>query len=319
MLDTFFKGWDPAYLASQDGQRDIEDLVFRRYDECLTAIVPWIERHMPLKGRTVVEIGCGAGCSTSAIARLAAHVHGYDIDARAIDAARRRTAALKQTNITLHLHPPQDIIEALNNHAGADAILLYAVLEHQTIPERLEAIRACWDLLAPGGLMIVVETPNRLAYFDPHTALLPFFFQLPEQLAIQYAARSPRAPFVQSMADELKLSEARAVESLARWGRGVSFHEFELALGDLSSLVIGDGYDPEILKIRPIHTPERCLYTYWKHANIQAPVGFVRQDLDLILRKPGGPAMQVRERELPIHELGDPLPPLPPKRHWWSR
>ena len=321
MLDTFFRGWDAAHMASPDGQSDIDAIVFRRYDECLNVFIPWIERHMSLNGRRMVELGCGAGSGTSAFARYVNVIDGYDIDGVAIEAGRRRAAILGQQNIRFHLHRPQDVIAAVKaNHAdGVDAVLLYAVLEHQTVPERLETIRACWDLLVPGGLMAVLETPNRLSLFDPHTALLPFFSMLPAELAVRYASRSPRETFVQTIAAELSASEARAIESLARWGRGVSYHEFEVALGDLSGLVVADGFDPEILSIRPVVLPERCMFTYWRHAKITAPIGFVRQDLDLILKKPGGtPAPTTQPRELPISVLCDP--PMPePKPNWWAR
>jgi 2-polyprenyl-3-methyl-5-hydroxy-6-metoxy-1,4-benzoquinol methylase len=322
MLDTFFRGWDAAYLSSPQGQRDIEDLVFRRYDECANVIVPWIERHLSLAGRAVVEVGCGAGCSTSAIARFAASVDGYDIDGVGIEAARTRASILGQENVTVHLAQSQDVLPAIRSahSGGVDVVLLYAVLEHQTVGERLETIRACWDLLRPGGLLVVVETPNRLVYFDPHTSLMPFFSMLPAELAVRCAGSSPRKSFAESMASGLAASESSAVESLARWGRGVSYHEFEVALGDLTSLVVGDGYDPEIISIRPITFAERCLFTYWNHAGVRAPIGFVRQDLDLIFRKPGGPVRPVRERPQPIHALCDPPPDPPPSvRKWWSR
>jgi S-adenosylmethionine-dependent methyltransferase len=320
LLDTFFRGWHAGHLASPAGEKDIETITHLRYDWCIKRVVPWISRHLPLEGRTVVEVGCGAGSSTSAIAHFAASVDGYDIDSNAVEGARRRAAILGQDNVRVHLIKPGELIPAMRaqHPNGADVVLLYAVLEHQTIPERLETIRACWDLLAPGGLMVVVDTPNRLIYFDGHTALLPFFSMLPAELAIHYAAFSPREMLVQSIGDALKQSESTALNSMTRWGLGVSYHEFQVALGDLTDLVVGDGYDPEIFSDRPVSLAERCLYTYWKHPGVNAPVGFARELLDLIFRKPdSAPAPPRCERILPIDVLLE-APQSPAVRKWWQ-
>jgi 2-polyprenyl-3-methyl-5-hydroxy-6-metoxy-1,4-benzoquinol methylase len=305
LRETYFHGWDSSFLTSEQGKNDIADQVHRRYDHCSEKIVPWIERHLPMAGRTVVEIGCGAGSSTSGIAWYAGAVHAYDIDVQSVEAAKRRAQILGQENISFYALPPNELLEqARKNHPAqtVDVAVLYAVLEHQTVPERLETLKSCWDMLSPGGLLVIIETPNRLAFFDYHTALLPFFHMLPPELAVQYAAKSPRPTFPESMRQALAISEETAIEKLARWGRGVSYHEFELALGDLARLVVGDGYDPEILCIKSISVSERCLYTYWIQSGMTVPVGFVRQDLDLILRKPdpAGPPQQAK-RPVPVH------------------
>jgi SAM-dependent methyltransferase len=319
MLETYFLGWDAAHMASAAGESDVLNIVHRRYESCVRCIVPWIERHGPLAGRTVVEIGCGSGSSTSAIAHFAGLVDGYDILPGSVEAARRRAEILGQTNIRLHALAPKEIMPtARREHPlGADVVLLYAVLEHQTVPERLETIRDCWDLLRDGGLLVVAETPNRLTYFDGHTSELPFYSMLPDEVALRYAGRSPRPEFIKSM--EQARAGPNPGEALARWGRGVSYHEFELALGDLRDLVVGDGYDPEIVGLRPIGIEERCLYTYWLHAKVGAPVGFVRDELYLILRK-GGVQSPRPERTIPLRPFVDEPPPAPPPpRRWWQR
>jgi 2-polyprenyl-3-methyl-5-hydroxy-6-metoxy-1,4-benzoquinol methylase len=302
LRETYFRGWDQGFLASEQGRNDLADQVHRRYDHCSEKIVPWIERHLALRGKRVVEIGCGAGSSTSGLAWHAGVVEAYDIDAQSVDAAKRRAQILGQENINFYALPPAALLEqARRNHpAGtADVAVLYAVLEHQTVGERLETLKSCWEMLSPGGLLVIIETPNRLAFFDYHTALLPFFHMLPPEVAVRYAECSPRSTFPESMRQALAVSEETAIEKLTRWGRGVSYHEFELALGDLEGLVVGDGYDPEILSIKGISVSERCLYTYWVAAGIKAPVGFVRQDLDLILRKPGGNSEVVKRPARP--------------------
>lgn len=100
--------------------------------------------------------------------------------------------------------------------------------------------------------------------------------------------------------------QASANLLLARWGLGVSFHEFEAALGDLSPLVAADGFDPPLCEVMPLTLEERLLFTYWTARGVTAPIGFVRENLFAILRKPGG------SRPAPIERgLSAPLRPLP--------
>ncbi len=113
-------------------------------------------------------------------------------------------------------------------------IIFWAVLEHMTIDERLGAIRSGWSRLGSGGLFTVVETPNRLWPLDGHTSLLPYFSWLPYELAYRYSTRSDRAGFGDRYTD----GEGAEMEHFLRRGHGVSFHEFDLALGDHRQLPV---------------------------------------------------------------------------------
>jgi S-adenosylmethionine-dependent methyltransferase len=103
-----------------------------------------------------------------------------------------------------------------------------------TYEERLLAIKASYDLIKKGGHVVVVETPNRLWYRDSHTSLENFFHWLPDKMAMDYAKFTSREYFnsaFNNRSDESLLS-------LARWGRGVSFHEFAIALGDAKKVKV---------------------------------------------------------------------------------
>ena len=104
------------------------------------------------------------------------------------------------------------------------------MLEHLTIPERLEALRVARDVVRDDGVIVVVETPNRLVDIDTHTSLLPFFDQLPVELALEYADRSPRLEFRDDIAAARASEPDGGATRLARWATGASFHEFELDL-----------------------------------------------------------------------------------------
>jgi S-adenosylmethionine-dependent methyltransferase len=77
-----------------------------------------------------------------------------------------------------------------------------------------------------------VETPNRLWYLDSHTSYLPYFGWLPDELALQYSRFSPRDTIRRLPSEPAE----RGLRDLRRSGRGVSFHEFDLAIAPTSGL-----------------------------------------------------------------------------------
>ncbi len=307
--DTFFANVTPGFLDTPEGSLALDAQTMGRFNEVLATIIPWVGRHTDLAAADIIEIGCGAGASTAAFAAFSRHIHGYDIDEPGIRAAEARARILNLDNCDLTLIAPQDLLPraAADHPHGVDIILCYAVLEHQTLPERLDTLRRCWSLLKDGGLLVVADTPNRLTYSDHHTSFLPFFHMLPHELALAYAHKSPRDSLWPSLEASVAKGEAAATEHLIRWGRGVSYHEFELALGTsppLTDLVVGDGYDPEILATKGITLEERLLYTYAKAKNLRVPPAFFRESLDVILRKGGKPInAPIDHRPLPVHPL----------------
>jgi S-adenosylmethionine-dependent methyltransferase len=121
------------------------------------------------------------------------------------------------------------VTEVLEKLEGSrfDVVVFYASLEHMTLEERGTAMRQAWQLLAPGDLWCVVDTPNRLWYHDGHTSMLPYFHWLPDDLAFAYSRRSPRAGFRECY----RVPDTDSRLHFQRRGRGVSYHELELALG----------------------------------------------------------------------------------------
>jgi SAM-dependent methyltransferase len=265
-----------------------------RFDAAATNLIPWIEQVCPLAGKTVLEYGCGMGFVSRAFAARAARHIGFDIDAAAVDLAGDVLAYAGLENSELHVSPPETITAEVERFAGVvDVFLLYAVLEHLTVPERLDVLSLARRVVRRDGVIVVCEAPNRLIDFDHHTAQMPYFSQLPDDLALHYARRSDRPDFTNAMARAGSRGEAAARDALARWGRGVSYHEFELAFGDLRRHVIASNYDPLLMGVRPVQPDEQRLARgLAEHRPDLAPV-FGRYWLDLILSPvavPGPPA-----------------------------
>jgi 2-polyprenyl-3-methyl-5-hydroxy-6-metoxy-1,4-benzoquinol methylase len=223
-------------------------------------LIPWIEQYFPLKGRSVFEYGCGSGPVSCAVAAQAGHHVGIDIDQAEIELGRSQISARGLENVDLVYSSVDEIFaETARLAEGVDVFLFYAVLEHMTIAERLEVLEIARQVVHPDGIIVVTELPNRLIPYDGHTSQLPFFAQLPDELAIDYYRFSQRDDFVSSMDAASQRGPGDARESLARWGRGMSFHEFELVFGDLRKHVVASNYDELLMPVRTVSPEELTL------------------------------------------------------------
>jgi 2-polyprenyl-3-methyl-5-hydroxy-6-metoxy-1,4-benzoquinol methylase len=297
LLETYFK-WHPIDDSSSEADlRHVHDHVRGRFDGCRRWFMPWLRRALDLNNSGVVEIGCGTGSTTAALALDAREVEAYDIAGDSVEAARRRMQIMGLTNVGFHQYDPDSMLAGLRERHSpqtVDCFVLFAVLEHQLVQERLDTLQTCWNLLRPGGLLVVADTPNRLGWHDFHTSWLPFFDALPDDLALRYADRSPREDFRKEIATARARSEIDARLSLARMGRGVSYHEFELALGDVEPFIIGDGFDPEPLGFFGVSFETRMLFTYVKQRRLRVAPAFVRDTIEIILQKPGADRLHFR-------------------------
>lgn len=106
----------------------------------------------PLKGRTAIDVGCGAGLLAEPLARLGGSVTG--IDAAPENIAAGRTHALRQG---LAIDYRAGGVEQLSGERF-DLVTSMEVIEHVATPAAFVAALAA--VLAPGGLM-VLSTPNR--------------------------------------------------------------------------------------------------------------------------------------------------------------
>ena len=283
---NYFATTRDEYLASGEGQKDMADHVEGRLTVNRQKVIPWLAASQPLARCRVLEIGCGTGASTVALAEQGCDIVGVDVNQDNLLAAKERCriygleAKFSCANATdLHKHFP----------TGAfDLIIFFATLEHLTYAERISAMRSTWAMLQPGGLWCVVETPNRLWWFDGHTSGLPFFNWLPDDLALDYAPHSDLA-FMKSYAtagrdDAVKLD-------FARRGRGVSYHEFDLALGPsallnvVSALRLYQREQSFAISTMSKFSRSRKFEAFLRAHGPRIHPGFYQPDLDLIIRK----------------------------------
>ncbi|MFN8051425.1 MAG: class I SAM-dependent methyltransferase [Acidimicrobiales bacterium] len=201
-----------------------------RINNFRAAAVPWMDADQRLDGSKVLELGCGGGASTAAMAEQGAEVVGIDLSEELQAEARTNLDAMG-LDARLILRNARDVGDLLATEKF-DRVIFFALLEHMTIEERIDALQTVWSGLGSGALMTIVETPNRLWPFDSHTSQLPFFNWLPYELAYRHSPASPR-PGISEPYGDAELSD---MEGFLRRGPGASYHEFDVAFGDHRNL-----------------------------------------------------------------------------------
>ena len=280
------------HYANTSDEGDIDLALAARLHNDRYTVIPWLDAALPLAGARILEIGCGTGESTLALTEQGAQVTGIDVDEGALAVGRER---LRMHGLSgeFHVANAADLASLLRGRSF-DIVVFFASLEHMTLSERLAALAQSWSLLRPGGVLCVYEAPNRLWYWDGHTSMENFYHWLPNDLASRWAHRSRREAFAEVFPadpDFAHESEANS-ELVARWGRGVSFHEFDLVFGDVRDLDVVSGKQDFLLAGNPLlkakHAVSRAR-TFERFLEAIAPnvhPAFLRQYLDVIIRKP---------------------------------
>lgn len=192
--DNYHTGWRSKECYSSEAYKaDIAAHLHERLENDRKIVVPWINDACSLKNKHILEIGCGTGSSTVALAEQGAKVIGVDIDQGALLVAKQR-AEIYEINAEFKEMNAQEVRIHFQSERF-DMIIFFACLEHMTIDERVSSLKDAWKMLPSGGLLVITETPNRLWYFDSHTSRLPFFNWLPNELAFLYSRFSPRENF----------------------------------------------------------------------------------------------------------------------------
>jgi|GEM_PF-2603226 len=127
---------DPAASPAADGRLGFND-VFVRW------CAPW------LRGRTVLEIGCGTGAASEAIARLARDVTGLDVDSGAIELARRAVPSVRFVAASLTDPLPLD-------DDSVDTVYWNDVAEHLHPDDLDYALDQVRRVLRSGGHLLTV-------------------------------------------------------------------------------------------------------------------------------------------------------------------
>jgi 2-polyprenyl-6-hydroxyphenyl methylase/3-demethylubiquinone-9 3-methyltransferase len=116
----------------------------------------WIQSQLPLAGQRVLDVGCGGGILSDAMARKGADVLGIDLASKALKVAQLHALEAGTPNVRYR----EVSVEALaaEQPSSFDAVTCMEMLEH--VPDPASVVRACADLVKPGG-WVFISTINR--------------------------------------------------------------------------------------------------------------------------------------------------------------
>jgi 2-polyprenyl-6-hydroxyphenyl methylase / 3-demethylubiquinone-9 3-methyltransferase len=117
--------------------------------------VSFIKSKVDLKGKNLLDVGCGGGILSESMAKEGAHVTGIDQGEKVI-----KIAQLHNLESKLDINYKQLNIEdfCVKNNSKFDVITCLEMLEH--VPDPASIVRACKSLLKPNG-RIFFSTINR--------------------------------------------------------------------------------------------------------------------------------------------------------------
>ncbi len=118
----------------------------------------WIETHQRVAGKRVLDVGCGGGILSDAMARRGAHVLGIDLSSKALKVAQLHAMEAATPSVEFR----EVAVEALAQEGSAqfDMITCMEMLEH--VPDPSSIVGACATLVKPGGWLFF-STLNRNA------------------------------------------------------------------------------------------------------------------------------------------------------------
>ena len=106
----------------------------------------YIDAHSPLAGKRVLDVGCGGGILSEAMAQRGANVTAIDMGEAPLAVARLHLLE-SHLDIDYRLTATEDL--ALAQPGEFDIVTCMEVLEH--VPDPASLVRACATLLKPGG------------------------------------------------------------------------------------------------------------------------------------------------------------------------
>lgn len=142
-----------------------------------------------LRGKLILDVGCGTGGMCVALARNDVRAIGIDLFCgieRDDPAIARARAACYDTSLVLCAGQAQALPFSANTF---DAVVSIGMIEHiLNKKERLSVFKEAMRVLRPGGIFFVTAHPNRFVPYDMHFGFLPFVNWIPKPFRKRYVS-----------------------------------------------------------------------------------------------------------------------------------
>lgn len=138
----------------------------------------------------VLEIGCSFGHITEYLndQPLVDEIHSFDVDGPFVEITRLKVEELGLVKVRRVLHLTDDETTRLPFADGwFDLVLAIGVVEHLPSRRRHRFVDEYYRVLARGGHLAVLDTPNRAFPLETHSVGLPGIQWLSPRLAYAYA------------------------------------------------------------------------------------------------------------------------------------
>ncbi len=139
---------------------------------------------------SVLEIGCSFGHMTEYVAEQpeVGELYTFDTDPAFVAMTRAKVEELGLARV-------RDVEQFANDEtrrlpypdARFDLVLAIGVIEHLPLRNRRAQVDEYYRVLAPGGHIVILDTPNRLFPLETHSVGLPLIQWLPQRPAYWYA------------------------------------------------------------------------------------------------------------------------------------
>lgn len=150
---------DPAELAkfSELAHRwwDPES-EFRPLHQINPSRLDWIHSLAHLSGKNVLDVGCGGGILTDAMARAGANALGIDLATKSLRVAQLHALEAQTPRVQYREISAEAL--AAEQPGSFDVVTCMEMLEH--VPDPASIVRACATLVKPGG-WVFFSTLNR--------------------------------------------------------------------------------------------------------------------------------------------------------------
>lgn len=176
---------------------------------------------------SALEVGCSFGHMTECLAEApeVAEIYAFDTDPSfvAITQAKVEEMNLAAVREVRHL-TGEETCRLPYPDARFDLVLAIGVIEHLPARFRRAQVDEYYRVLAPGGHIAILDTPNRLFPLETHSVGLPLIQWLPARVAYRYArigrpSRFRGVPYEEFVADGTGWRNASLGDCLPSSGR----------------------------------------------------------------------------------------------------